>query len=191
MVGSPLPFFPLVGHCDLFHAKHDRAGNLPLFPPIFSDQRSRRSFASAPVRLACRAASGGRGKPVEKPVSDQVKIRGHGRAGFAVARPQRLEHAAGLVLRGQELLSLGILRHCRDQSLELGRGPCGHRRGAAQETEGSAGGRPVQSPTCARKSPVGTSAAAVKRICWDIILAWWSRHRVRYATRPSSESPSG
>jgi hypothetical protein len=29
----------------------------------------------------------------------------------------------------------------------------------------SAGGRPVHSPTCARKSPVGTMAAAVKRMC--------------------------
>jgi hypothetical protein len=30
----------------------------------------------------------------------------------------------------------------------------------------SAGARPVQSPTCARKSPVGMIAAAVKRMCW-------------------------
>ena len=30
----------------------------------------------------------------------------------------------------------------------------------------SAAASPVHSPTCARKSPVGTTAAAVKRMCW-------------------------
>ena len=33
-------------------------------------------------------------------------------------------------------------------------------------------GRPVQSPTWARKSPVGTMAPAVKRMCWAIMAAW-------------------
>ena len=55
----------------------------------------------------------------------------------------------------------------------------------------SAGGRPVQSPTWARKSPVGTTALAVKRMCWLIIAAWWSRQRPRYSTSSSSESASG
>jgi len=43
----------------------------------------------------------------------------------------------------------------------------------------SDGGRPVQSPTCARKSEVGITAPAVKRMCCAIIAEWWSRHRVR------------
>ena len=55
----------------------------------------------------------------------------------------------------------------------------------------SAGGSPVQSPTWARKSPVGTTALAVKRMCWVIIAAWWSRQRPRYSTSSSSESASG
>ena len=53
------------------------------------------------------------------------------------------------------------------------------------------GGRPVQSPPWARKSPVGTTALAVKRMCWLIIAAWWSRQRPRYSTSSSSESASG
>ena len=52
-------------------------------------------------------------------------------------------------------------------------------------------GSPVQSPTCARKSPVGTDGAAVKRMCWKIIAAWWSRHRVRYSISSVSDSASG
>jgi hypothetical protein len=33
----------------------------------------------------------------------------------------------------------------------------------------SDGGRPVQSPTCARKSPVGRTAPAVNIMCWAIM----------------------
>ncbi len=55
----------------------------------------------------------------------------------------------------------------------------------------AAGGSPVQSPTCARKSPVGTTALAVKRMCCTIIAEWWSRQRPRYDTSSSSESASG
>jgi hypothetical protein len=55
----------------------------------------------------------------------------------------------------------------------------------------SAVGSPVQSPTCARKSPVGTSAGAVKRMCCEIMREWCSRQRPKWATRSESESLSG
>ena len=60
-----------------------------------------------------------------------------------------------------------------------GRGAGRHGRRARISPSSSAGGSPVQSPTCARKSPVGTTALAVKRMCWVIIAAWWSRQRSR------------
>ena len=54
----------------------------------------------------------------------------------------------------------------------------------------SAGATSVQDPRCASRSPTGTIADPVKRMCWKIICEWCSRQRVRYATRSSSESAS-
>ena len=117
---------------------------------------------------------------------------GHGRAGIALERAQGFEHLG----RGRPP-TRGAPEHedpprtprsarssSADAPADTGAVPC-------IRPSSSAGGRLVQSPTCARKSPVGTTAAAVKRMCWEIIAAWCSRQRVRCATSSSSESSSG
>ncbi len=74
-------------------------------------------------------------EPVEKPVSDQVEIRGHGRTGVAVERAQGFEHGAGVVIRREQLPSLRIRFERGDQLLELARRSCGCRRRAAHQAE--------------------------------------------------------
>ena len=41
------------------------------------------------------------------------------------------------------------------------------------------------------RSPTGIIAEVVCDMCWWIIRAWWSRHRIRWSARSSSESESG
>ena len=86
----------------------------------------------------------------------------------AVERAQRVEHA-GRDRRptSRSSCARGILPRSR-RSAARARADAPADTGAAPRIRpsSSAGGRPVQSPTCARKSPVGTIAAAVKRMCW-------------------------
>jgi len=43
----------------------------------------------------------------------------------------------------------------------------------------SDGATSVHAMTCASRSPTGSIADAVKRMCWYIISRWWSRHASR------------
>ena len=98
---------------------------------------------------------------VEEPVADEVEVAGHGRARVAVERAQRAR-APRRDRRPTRAAACarGILRRSR-RSAARARADAPADTGDAPRIRpsSSAGGRPVQSPTCARKSPVGTIAA--------------------------------
>ena len=103
---------------------------------------------------------------VEEPVPDEVEIRGHGDPGPAIERAQRIEHATGIVLRLEQLLRARILPDRGDQLPELRGRPRRHGRRAAHQAEQL--GRWEAGPVAdvGEKVSVGTTAAAVKRMCW-------------------------
>ena len=72
---------------------------------------------------------------VEEPVADEIEVRRRGRARLSLERAQRLEDAAGLVVRLEQPLGGRILRDRGPQPLELGGGARRHGRRAAQQAE--------------------------------------------------------
>ena len=167
--------------------------------PVLDVRGLRRPSPSTATRIARSSASGSssaQGSEMSKPSRSRYPTRsryaGHGRAGVAVERraarrarcPGRRPTSSSSCAPGPAAIAAISRSSSADAPADTGAVP-------RIRPSSSAGGRPVQSPTCARKSPVGTTAAAVKRMCWEIISAWWSRQRVRYATSSSSESASG
>ncbi len=116
---------------------------------------------------------------VDEAVADQVEVAGDRRACFAAEGTQAREHLRGVAVGCEDLAGSGVLGERPLQALHLVGATRGHLAEPRIRPSSSDGGRPVQSPTCARKSPVGSTAPAVKRMCWAIMAEWWSRQRVR------------
>ena len=104
---------------------------------------------------------------VEQPVSDQIEIRRRGRPRLALERAQLLQHLARVGVRLEDPSGGGDLRRSppisRSSSAEA---PEDTGDAPRIKPSSSDGGRAVQSPTWARKSPVGNMAAPVWRMCW-------------------------
>ena len=116
---------------------------------------------------------------IDEPVADQVEIAGDRRACFAAERAQAREHLRGVAVGFEELAGSGSLANASFRRSISSEPPADTSAEPRIRPSSSDGGRPVQSPTWARKSPVGSTAPAVKRMCWAIIAEWWSRQRVR------------
>ena len=155
--------------------------------------RRRRCGSRAAARRAARARSGRRCR------SRRAAGSRRGRdTPTSPRRPRRRARAApssilpGSPSESRSARAAGSCVDRGDEPLELARRARRDGRRAAHQAEqlGRRDGRSSR-PTCARKSPIGSIAEPVKRMCWKIICAWWSRQRVRYATSSSSESASG
>ncbi len=106
------------------------------------------------------------------------------------ARSSR-ERRAGVAVGVEERAGGRVLGDRGDQALELTRRARRDGRRAAQHRERDRlAATSVQRPRCASRSPTGSIADPVKRMCWKIICEWCSRQRVRYATSSSSDSAS-
>ena len=142
------------------------------------------------MRMDRRSASGsssaerlGDVEAVEKAVADEVEVarspprrrRPRVNAGSARTCAGSSSDARSSRARGRSAIARSAARARPSAPADTGEAP-------RMRPSSSDGGRPVHSPTCARKSPVGITALAVKRMCCAIIAAWWSRQRVRYAT---------
>ena len=128
---------------------------------------------------------------VEQPAADEVEIRRH--RGADVARRTRAAPRASCRGRrrsrgargqpGRPVIAAISRSSSPDAPADTGAAP----RSIASA---SAGATSVHAPRCASRSPTGSIADPVKRMCWKIICEWCSRQRVRYATSSSSESAS-
>ena len=130
---------------------------------------------------------------VEEAATDEVEVARHRGADLAVdRRAARRAPCSGSPSDSSERAGRRVGLDRGDQPTELAGGARRHRRRAAHHRQRiGRRGRRSRPSRWASRSPTGTIAEAVKRMCWYIICQWWSRHRVEVRdARSSSESAS-